>query len=212
MTAARTVRNQDGALFDIPAEPIPGIVHIEKHLDSARGVDAARGILQFIFAFATVDESRFTHITPLSPFTLLPRLQKVRRAANDRFKAEVSLTGIVLDTRDMAAMELTDGGELRSAHKYNDITFRLRTEESYLAVRLRLYTGDSTPIRDSYTEIDYEIPYEYLLWRNAPVLSHDDMVPESADYVNIKRLGSLKDPGVSPGERASLIVYTPAHA
>lgn len=45
------------------------------------------------------------------------------------------------------------------------------------------------------TAVGFDIPIEKLLWRKAPRLLPDDIVPEGEDFVHFERIGHVSDPG-----------------
>lgn len=177
-----------------------GIFNILAYISPERGIGRDAGFLEMTFAFLDEIGRHFLHWNVLMPWALLPNPDlgfRVRPAVGP-FKKHVTLK-VVIDTRDDGRICFEDGSTVVSAHKYNDVTIMLREEDFGLAVRLTVYVGDTaeTP-EESYLSVDYEIPLEHLLWRKAPMFYDDDVMPESADHVDVRRLTTPPMAGETP--------------
>lgn len=205
-----SLTSQDGVQYTIERGSVAGVCHIQEFLDEDRGVSRNRGYLRFTWAFASEDRGWHVYLCILHPYSLWADGDAIVRSAEGDLIPEASSKGVVLDTRDCPPFRFADGSTIQSAHKYNDLAFQMRAEEAYLRVRLRFYIGDlMSGNQEAYMTVDYEKPWERLLWRKAAVITDDDVSPESAEYVDIRRIGTLDDPGVPPGLRVSPITWSP---
>ncbi len=199
------ILNGEGDRFLIGPGEINGILDTEGFVDSQRGVSEGRGYLEVCFSFTDAEGVGYVYRNALFPWVLWPSEPIRVRPAAGEFAKRITLK-MLLDTRDTAPIRFVNGTELVNRHKYNDVTFELQEEERSLAVRATVYIGELVCSNEpSYAAVDYEVPLERLLWRKAPVIAVDDVMPEGENYVPIIR----KTTGCSQGVTPSPIVVMP---
>jgi len=190
---------KDGVVLVGPGA-VTGALSIVAFFDPERHIGRDSGFCQFTFSFADDRVRRFGYKALLAPWAFWPNPDlgfRVRPAIGP-FKEHVTMK-VVMDTQDDGRICFEDGATVVSAHKYNDVTIMLREEDYGPAARLTVYVGDKADTPEtSYLSVDYEIPLEHLLWRKAPVFYDDDVMPESADYVDVRRLTTPPMPGETP--------------
>lgn len=189
--------NQEGARFVANAGRFSGALLIVKHLDSARGITAEKGYLEFAAPFCIANGDSYSYKCIFHPTALWPTPDiKVKRRPG-HFDCHVTLKA-VQDTRDLPDPLLESGEKVRTSTrtgKYNDLTIQLREDgDSVLPVRLTTMndTGDKE-------ELYYEMPLERLLWRKWAKISADDVLPESEEFVFFKKVGHITSKGHPPG-------------
>lgn len=198
----------DGLTFTVGPGEVNGIVHIEGYISPERQLGKERGILEFIFAFASASDNRYSYKALFHPLRLWPRPTTIVHPTEERFTKEITLK-TTQDTLDCVPLRFPNGETHQSAHKYNDLAFQLRCDERAIAVCLTYYAGElfADP-KQAYQSVVYELDYNELLWKKAAKFTQDDVMPEGEPYVSITHVGKLSDPGVPEGLRPSPITVS----
>jgi len=101
----------------------------------------------------------------------------------------------LLDDRDDYELLVPDDEPIRGRLKYTEARFWPRIDPKRQCVEMVLWflcPGDPRGVQDHLT-IRYPVPLERLLWRNAPIITEEELLPQSADHVFVAPLDEQLD-------------------
>lgn len=156
-----------------------------------------RGLRQMFVILYDSEGNCFRYWTVFSPKAFLT-IEGV--LASSSLHASVGRPAAIrtkIDPRGWLKMSMDDTTTFHPKPDHDRFEIEMKERTTGLDVRLITFrsidrSGSDAP---EATAVDFHIPIEKVLWRQAPKILSDDIIPEGEDYVHFERIGHVSDPG-----------------
>jgi len=188
--AAKRYPIRGGGYFELVPGQISGFLALERFL-VPNICDEEAGLIKSRFAFRASDNKTYRNTCIWYPELLWIPPERTAKTWMPGSAAPDITIRTVIDSRDAYAVKLDAGGEIVGRFKYTEVSYDIHTCEAYLLVKNRFHVGSesgSDLVANGYATVQYEIPYDKLLWRKATKLLKEDIALEGEDFVDVSAL------------------------
>lgn len=201
---------RDGVLHIGPL-PVSGTLRLEPLRRD--GEDDSNGLLDVQFQWNLRDGQCARYSSLIDVRTLLPHDRVTRFAPTPASGSFDFACHTTIDSRDPFSIAIEGDAPLKGRWKYVGVTFFMKIDNSDLLIHISIWTNDQRAVGEQIV-LQYRLPFEIVMWRNAPLIGVNDIMTENEPWVHVDvSLPALPDVPISTAwieKRASSVHRTNA--
>ena len=181
----RILSTVDGNSFVIKPGLFVGLLSILPFCDQNRSFPLNR-VIQLTYAIGDYEESVYRYSALLKPITLWPGNGIVANSAQGRFSPHARIQQPIDFARYPVIEVATEAAPSIVCKECDAVDMLFRESDTGLDARLTAIAHGQ-----SILSLDYHIPLNRLLWRNAPAYHENEIEAEASDCVDLVKIGDL---------------------